>query len=82
MDVCQYVCPFAGWLFWCEMGVTVNKDGVQSVKGGFPIIENVDVVEWKELDVVVECCENAVVNGGDINTELFLDVDWCTLRPS
>ena len=45
-------------------------------------IENADVVEWKEYDVVVECCENAVVNGGDINMELFLDVDWCTLRPS
>ena len=23
--------------FWCELGVTVNKDGTQSVKGGFPL---------------------------------------------
>ena len=37
LDVCQFVCPFAGWLFWCEVGVTVNKDGTQSVKGGFPL---------------------------------------------
>ena len=54
MDVCQCVCPFAGWLCCCEMGVAVNKDEVQSLKGGFPIIENVDVVEWEVLDVVVE----------------------------
>ena len=33
--------------------------------------------------VVVECCENAVVNSDDINAELFLEVDWRDiLRPS
>ena len=66
------------------MALVVNKNELQSLKGGFPwIIENVDVVEWKVVDVVVEWCENAVVNGGDINAELFLEVDWWgILRPS
>ena len=33
--------------------------------------------------VVVDCRENAVVNSGDINAELFLEVDWWgILRPS
>ena len=32
--------------------------------------------------VVVDCRENAVVNSGDINAELFLEVDWRDiLRP-
>ena len=29
--------------------------------------------------VVVECRENAVVNSGNINAELFLEVDWWVL---
>ena len=79
IEVWTFVSMFVRSLDGCVvvgMGLVVNKNELQSLKGGFPwIIENVDVVEWKELDVVVECCENAVVNGDDINVELFLEVE-------
>ena len=50
------MCSSVRWMavLLLEWGLAVNKNEVQSLKGGFPIIENVDVVEWEVLDVVVE----------------------------